>query len=181
MALPSRTIGTVGVYAGSFDPMTNGHVWMIDQALGLFDHLYVLVGTNPNKKHWFSTSERQRMAREICSGKSSRVSLYAPYVDKLPIDRYLVDWAKEQKATHLIRGIRNSSDLDFERVLRLFNGERAQNIETVFLMPPRNLSEVSSSFVKSLIGPVGWERTVTKYVPPVVLEALKDRAKNDGS
>lgn len=156
------------VYAGSFDPPTNGHLWMIQQGLVLFDRLIVAIGTNPSKRYTFSVEERADLLRQS-----------TPPDENLTVDsfdnRYLVDYAKEEGALYILRGIRSPGDFEYERVMRHINNDLAPTITTVFLMPPRELSQVSSSMVESLIGPQGWEQTVQRYVPGPVFEALKAR------
>ena len=156
------------VYAGSFDPLTNGHLWMIEQGLELFDRLIVAIGSNPHKSYTFSVASRLELLK---------ASL--PPSDRMEIEhfdnRYLVDYAKEKDAQYILRGIRTADDYEYERVMRHINADLAPDIDTIFLMPPRDIAELSSNMVKGLIGPDGWEDTVHRYVPPPVLETLKAR------
>jgi pantetheine-phosphate adenylyltransferase len=156
------------VYAGSFDPPTNGHLWMIQRGLEMFDRLIVAIGTNPSKDYTFSVDERLELLRRS-----------VPSCERLAVDRfnnrYLVDYAREKGADYILRGIRSSHDYEYERVMRHLNSDMAPGIITVFLMPPRDISELSSSNVKSLIGPRGWEETLRRYVPQPVFEALGRR------
>nr|XP_061803704.1 phosphopantetheine adenylyltransferase-like [Nerophis lumbriciformis] len=156
------------VYAGSFDPPTNGHLWMISRGLELFDRLVVAIGNNPAKTYTFSVEERIELLRESL-----------PSCERLTLDhfdnRYLVDYAKSCDAQFILRGIRSPQDYEYERVMRQINGDMAPEIDTVFLMPPRDIAELSSSMVESLIGPEGWEETVERYVPAPVFQALKTR------
>jgi len=154
------------VYAGSFDPLTNGHVWMIERGLQLFDHLYVAIGSNPAKTYTFSVDERLIMLRESLS---SCERLTISHFD----NRYLVDYAEEVGAHYILRGIRSQQDYEYERVMRHINSDMAPDIITSFLMPPRDIAELSSSMVKGLIGPDGWEDTVRRYVPPFVFQQLE--------
>lgn len=157
----------VVVYAGSFDPPTNGHLWMIRQANRMFDRVIVAVGTNPKKKPHFPLEKRLQMLRELTAGMS-RVSV-AQFSN-----RFLVLFAKSVKARFLLRGIRSSSDYAFEHEMRNINGDIDSKILAVFLMPPREISEISSSTVKELVGTRGWKRIVKKYVPQQVLKELTD-------
>lgn len=156
------------VYAGSFDPPTIGHLWMIQEGLRLFDRLIVAIGTNPQKSYTFNVEERLRL-----------LSASLPACERMEIasfdNRYLVDYAKSMDAKYILRGIRSPNDYEYERAMRLINADLAPEIGTVFLMPPRDIAELSSSMVKSLIGPEGWEATVQRYVPPPVFEALSSR------
>ncbi len=154
------------VYAGSFDPPTNGHLWMIEQGLEIFDRLIVAIGSNPAKSYSYTIPERLEMLRASLR-----------QFDRLEIvhfdNRYLVDYAAKMDAAYILRGIRSPNDYEYERVMRHINADMAPKITTVFLMPPRDIAELSSSMIKSLTGPVGWEDTVKRYVPPQVFEVLK--------
>jgi len=153
------------VYAGSFDPPTNGHLWMIQRGLELFDRLIVAIGTNPGKQYSFSVEQRLRLLKAS-----------VPSCERLEIshfdNRYLVDYAKQKKAAYILRGVRTGDDYEYERVMRHINADLAPEITTIFLMPPRDIAELSSSMVKGLIGPEGWEDTVRRYVPEPVFDAL---------
>lgn len=155
------------VYAGSFDPPTNGHLWMIEEGLRLFDHIYVAIGSNPSKKYTFSVEERIEML------KSS-----VPSCERLTIhhfdNKYLVNYTESVGAKYILRGIRNQNDYEYERVMRHINGDMAPDITTTILMPPRSISEISSSIVKGLIGPEGWQEILQRYVPQPVFEKLSE-------
>lgn len=163
------------VYAGSFDPLTNGHLWMIDQGARLFDKLIVAVGTNPDKTYTYSLECRMEMLREALENM--------PTVEVAHFhNRFLVDFAKEEKADYILRGIRTSTDYEYERGMRHLNNDMAPAITTIFLIPPRDIAELSSSMVKGLIGPVGWEEQVGRYVPAHVFEMMLDfYSQNTGS
>lgn len=155
----------LGVYAGSFDPLTVGHLWMIREGVRLFDHLIVALGVNPEKKPAFRVEDRVVMLRETCSEFSNlSVATYS--------NLYLIDYAQSVHATHILRGIRSAADYEYERPMRNINGDLDSKICTVFLMPPRDIAEVSSSMVKGLIGPAGWRKIVRKYVPEPVYRRL---------
>ena len=155
----------LGVYAGSFDPLTIGHLWMIEEGARLFESLIVAVGVNPDKKQTFSVEERLAMLRESCRPfRNVSVASFS--------NLYLIDYARSAGVTHILRGIRSAADYEFERTMRNINGDLDRKICTVFLMPPRDIAEVSSSMVKGLIGPTGWRNTVKKYVPPPVYRRL---------
>lgn len=160
------------VYAGSFDPPTNGHLWMIEKGLELFDHLYVAIGTNPSKSYTFDVDERIQLLRaSLPSCERLTVSHFK--------NRYLVDYATEVNAHYILRGIRSSSDYEYERVMRHINGDMIPEITTTFLMPPRDIAELSSSMIKGLIGPEGWEKIVHRYVPSAVFDHLVKRQHKD--
>jgi len=140
---------------------------MIEQGVALFDRLVVAVGINPEKRYTFSLEDRLTMLRHSLQRfPNLKVTSFS--------NSYLIDYAQAVGATHILRGIRAESDYEYERTMRNINGDLDPGICTVFLMPPRDIAEVSSSMVKGLIGPKGWRRVVRKYVPsPVYQHILK--------
>jgi len=157
-----------GVYAGSFDPPTNGHLWMMEQGAKLFDELIVAIGINPDKKYTFSLDERIEMLRKITKkSQNTTVDTYE--------NQFLVNYARSVGAGYILRGIRSESDYEYERVMRNINSDLDPNIVTVFLMPPREIAEISSSFVRGLVGPEGWEKIIKKYVPEPVYEKFLEK------
>ena len=156
------------VYAGSFDPPTNGHMWMVERGLEMFDRLIVAIGTNPSKNYSFSVDDRLELLR---ASTGPRERLEIAHFD----NRYLVDYAKKMDAKYMLRGIRSANDYEYERVMRHINFDMAPEITTVFLMPPRDIAELSSNMIKGLTGPTGWEETVRRYVPEAVFKALAAR------
>lgn len=157
--------GRSAVYAGSFDPLTIGHLWMIEQGAQLFDKLVVAIGINPDKKYAFTLDERLQMLRASTKQyKNVKVEAYS--------NQFLITYAQSIGATFILRGIRSQTDYEYERVMRNINGDLDQHITTIFLMPPRGIAEVSSSMVKGLIGPEGWEKIVKDYVPKAVFDKL---------
>ena len=163
-----RSMKRFGVYAGSFDPLTIGHVWMVEQGSRLFDRLTVAVGINPEKRYTFSLEERLEMLRESLKDyKNLSIDTFS--------NLYLIDYARSIGATHILRGIRSETDYEYERTMRNVNGDMDPDICSVFLMPPRDIAEVSSSMVKGLAGPNGWQNVVRKYVPEPVYRRFKER------
>lgn len=162
---PTKQRRRLGVYAGSFDPLTIGHLWMIEQGAQLFDKLIVAVGVNPDKRYTFPLEDRLKMLRESTAKLPNHsVASFS--------NLYLIDYAQSVGATHILRGIRSAGDYEFERNMRNINGDWDDGICSVFLMPPRNIAEVSSSMVKGLIGPKGWRKIVRQYVPAPVYRRL---------
>jgi len=157
----------LAVYAGSFDPLTIGHLWMIEQGVHLFDHLIVAIGINPNKSYTFTVEERLQMIRDS-TRKHRNLSVTSFSND------FLINYAQHAGATHILRGIRTESDYEYERTMRNLNGDLNANICTVFLMPPRGIAEISSSMVRGLVGPKGWQKLVRNYVPTPVYQKLLD-------
>lgn len=156
------------VYAGSFDPPTNGHLWMIERGLELFDILIVAIGENPSKHYTFTVEERLELLRQSTNPCERLVIVHFD-------NRYLVDFAKIMEADYILRGIRSTQDYEYERVMKHINSDMAPDIHTVFLMPPRDIAELSSNMVKGLCGPIGWEDSVRRYVPDPVMRALENR------
>jgi len=154
------------VYAGSFDPPTNGHVWMIDQGAQLFDELIIAVAKHPEKEYTFEIEERLAWLQEIAD-RHDNVKVASIQ------NEFLAHYAKRVDARFVIRGIRHEDDYQYERGMRYVNSDLNPDLTTVFLMPPRALCELSSSFVKGMIGPDGWESVVERYVPGSVFERLR--------
>ena len=156
------------VYAGSFDPITLGHLWMIEQGARLFDELVVAIGVNPDKRYLFTLAERMAMAQQVTG--------HLPNVRIASFENlFLVHYAKQIGASFILRGIRNEQDYQYERGMRYVNEELDGQITTVLLVPPRELVEVSSSFVKGLVGPENWQLILRKYVPEPVYQMFLER------
>ena len=148
---------TKGVYAGSFDPITKGHLWMIQNGAELFDELVVAIGINPDKKSTFSLDERVRMIKKA-TRDIPNVTIGSFQ------NQFLVNYASSINAGVILRGIRNEGDYGFERAMRHINSDLNPGITTAFLIPTREFSEVSSSLVKGLVGPDGWEEVIEGYI-----------------
>lgn len=153
------------LYAGSFDPTTHGHMWVVEQGARLFDELIVVIGQNPGKKCTWSIEDRRSMLTECCA--------HLPNVKVLRFEgRYLVRVAAELGAQYLLRGVRNSADFDYEQTIRNVNRDLEPRVETVVLITPRELAEVSSSTVRGMVGFEGWQDVVKRYVPGPVYERM---------
>jgi pantetheine-phosphate adenylyltransferase len=163
-----KTRDRIAVYAGTFDPVTLGHLWIIKVGSGLFDRLIVAVGTNPDKRCYFSFEDRMGMLQEALAGYKNIT------VDRFP-NKFLIKYAEGAGAKYILRGIRNTTDYEYEKTLNYVNRHLNPKIVTVSLLPPREMVEISSSAVRGLIGPEGWEKVVANYVPPCVLERLVSR------
>ena len=164
------------VYAGSFDPVTHGHLWMIGQGVALFDELIVAIGINPAKKCTFPLEDRLKTLDEVIWTELSG------FAEDIRVDsfesEFLVNYAGSVDADYILRGIRSVEDYGYERGIRHINSDLHPDITTVFLMPPREISEVSSSLVKGLIGPTGWQEVVKQYVPKVVYDLILSKEEN---
>ena len=163
MDTPSHPRLRRAVYAGSFDPVTHGHMHMIREGARMFDELVVAIGSNPDKRYTFGLDERLEFLRLSVAG-----------IENVKLDHFenmfLVDYANTLEADYILRGIRNPNDYEYERGMRHINEDMNPRVVTVFLIPPRQISEVSSSFVKGLVGPRGWERVVKEYLPAAIYD-----------
>lgn len=158
----------IAVYPGSFDPVTNGHVDVIERAAKLFGKVIVAAIRNPDKLPFFSLRERCQMLKE-CLG-------HLPNVKVASFDGLLVDYAKKVKAAALLRGLRAVSDFDYEFQMALTNRKMAPEIETFFLMTDYKYSYLSSSFVKQIARLGG---NLSGLVPTTVALRLKRRKKGE--
>jgi pantetheine-phosphate adenylyltransferase len=152
----------VAVYPGSFDPLTKGHLDIVQRASKIFEHVIVAVSNNPAKKHTFSVSERIDMVEHAVRD--------LPNVDVDTFSGLLVDYMKLKKAHVLIRGMRVVSDMDYEFQLASFNRRLYKDVETVFLMPDDQYTYLAASMVKE-VARLG--APVDAFVTPYVGRRLK--------
>jgi len=153
------------VYPGSFDPFTNGHLDVVDRALGIFDRLIVAVAANPEKRQpLFTVEERVKLIQESLKARE-RVEV-ATYTG------LTVEYARSRGATTLVKGLRAYSDFDAELQQALMNRKLAPDIHTVFLMSSFTHIFVSSSILKDIASYGG---KVSDLVPPPVARALKEK------
>ena len=152
------------VYPGSFDPLTNGHLDLIERSLRIFDEVIVAVVTNPAKTALFTDQERVEMIREAMRGfRDAQVVIF---------DGLLVDLVAKMGARVIIRGLRAVSDFEYEFQMALMNRKLREQIETVFLMPHEAYSYISSRLIKEVAGYGG---TVSGLVPPCVEKRLVEK------
>lgn len=156
----------IGVYPGTFDPITNGHLDIIKRAYQLFDKLYIVVPQNIGKNALFTTEERVKLIKEVL--------VDYPEIEVVATDKLTVEFAKSVNATAMIRGLRMVSDFDYELQLATINKKLDSTIETVFIMSSHEYSFLSSSSVKEI---AKFKRDVSIFVPDVVNEALKEKYK----
>jgi pantetheine-phosphate adenylyltransferase len=152
------------IYPGSFDPITNGHLDLIERGSRMFDRLVVSILRNESKEPLFSVEERMEMLREVVQGY--------PNVEVDSFDGLLVDYAANRGATVLIRGIRAISDYEYELQMALMNRRLRPEIETVFMMSGEAYSFISSRLVKEVFGLGG---NISGLVPPSVELRLRNR------
>ncbi|MGZ3457321.1 MAG: pantetheine-phosphate adenylyltransferase [Archangium sp.] len=149
------------IYAGSFDPLTNGHLSIIQRALQMFDRVIVAVAVNPKKVPLFTEEERKELIREACSD---------PRVEVDAFQGLLVEYAKARGVNVLLRGLRAVSDFEYEFQLANMNRKLAPGIETVFMMTGEDYFYVSSQLVREVASFGGDVQTL---VPPGVWKALR--------
>ncbi|MBR3926489.1 MAG: pantetheine-phosphate adenylyltransferase [Akkermansia sp.] len=154
------------IYAGSFDPPTNGHLWMISRGAEMFDALIVVLAVNPDKAGFLSIEERRRLLSSMVTGLPGNVRV------EVVKQGFLVDFASRVDASYLLRGIRNTIDFEYEKAMARMNARMQPDIQSVFLMPPSELEEISSSMVRGFVGLPGGERWVQACVPPCVAEVI---------
>jgi pantetheine-phosphate adenylyltransferase len=155
------------LYPGSFDPVTYGHLDILERATELFDKTIVTIAVNNKKETVFSGSERAELIKQCLKDKS--------WSDQVEVEQFtglLVDFAKQREAVTLIRGVRQVSDFEYEFRMALMNRRLAPEVETVFLMPDEQLTFVSASLVKEI---AYWDGDLSSFVPPHVSEALYDK------
>ena len=154
------------IYPGSFDPVTNGHLDVVERAEKLFDEVIVAVAHNDEKQPLFSLKERLDLLEQTV-GKINNVRI-------AQFEGLLVEFAIEQKASAVIRGLRAVSDFEFEFQMALMNRKLKDSVETIFLMPKEEYTYLSSRLVKE-IARLGAD--VSKFVPDVVARALGKKFK----
>jgi len=154
----------IALYPGTFDPITNGHIDLVERAAKLFDQVIVSIASNSKKNPFFTLDERIELAQEVLS--------HCPNVTVKGFSILLVDFAKEQNANILIRGLRAISDFEYEFQLASMNRNLAPEVESVFLMPADEYSFISSSLVKE-VALLGGD--VAKFVHPIINEALEKK------
>ena len=152
---------SVAIYAGSFDPPTNGHLDLMERAARLFPRVIVAIGVNPTRKALFDVEERLELLREMSAGLSN-----------VAVDSFqglLVDYARRQVARVIVRGLRVGTDLDYELQIAHANADLAPEIDTIFLPTRSNYGFVSASMVREIASHGG---DITRFAPANVCAAL---------
>ncbi len=155
----------IAIYPGTFDPITNGHLDIVDRALDLFDKVIIALAVNPGKEPVFTLEERIKMIKNCYPNHGSRVEVE-------PTSGLLVDYAHKRKAKAIVRGLRAVSDFDFEFQLALMNRKLEREVDTIFLMAGFRWIYISSSIIKDAARHGG---NVEDLVPPHVDVMLKKK------
>ena len=165
--MPTR-VQKIGVFPGQFDPITNGHLDVIRRGVGMFDHLVVAVGINPDKQEFFTINERVAMIKQLVKDLAGvRVEKYTGLT---------VDFARSVKATVILRGIRDVLDLRYEFQLAMAN-RAVGGIETVFIMTGDQYALTSSSLIRQVVALGGDVRSLSGLLPPLIIQKLREKQK----
>jgi pantetheine-phosphate adenylyltransferase len=152
------------IYPGSFDPLTNGHLDVLQRAAGIFDNLIIAVARDNSKQSLFTVEERVELIRNATADIDG--------IEVMPFDGLLVNFARQHNAIALVRGLRAVSDFEFEFQLALMNRKLEPNLETLFLMPREEYTYISSRLVKEICRLGGH---IEQFVPPNVAQALRSK------
>lgn len=156
----------IGIYPGSFDPLTYGHLDLIARGSKLFDLLYIAISINPEKKSLFTVEERKEML-EKCIGKYENVKV-------VTCDKLVAEFAKELNATAILRGLRAVTDFEYELQMASTNNILNPNVDTVFMMTKTEYSYFSSSMVKEI---ALFNGDISKFVPDFIAKMVYEKFK----
>jgi pantetheine-phosphate adenylyltransferase len=160
----------IGLYAGTFDPITNGHLDVLEAAARMCDRVVVAIGVHPGKKPLFDAGERKAM---IEKATASIARAYKIKVETITFDGLVITAAKKAKATLLIRGLRDGTDFDYEMQMSGMNGEMAPAIQTIFIPATPATRHVTGTLVRQIAAMGG---DVSKFVPDFVAKKLAAQA-----
>ena len=155
---------TIAIYPGTFDPLTNGHLSILNRSLKIFDKLILAILINPKKTPLFSLEERIMMIKEVLGDREN--------IEIDSFDGLLVDYAVKKGANVIVRGLRALSDFEFEFQLALMNRKLNRDVQSVFLMTDYKWFYISSTIIKEAASLNG---NISGLVPPVVCEKLKEK------
>jgi len=156
----------IAIYPGTFDPLTHGHLDLIERASKLFSKLIVVVGENTAKKPLFDVKERVYMIEQSIK-----------HLKNVSVDsnsELTVEYAKKHNVNILVRGVRAFADFEYEMQMALMNRKLDENIETVFLMPKNEYSYLNSSLIKGI---ADFDADINEFVPPIVVKMFKKKRK----
>lgn len=157
----------IGVYPGTFDPITHGHLDIVTRSLRVFEKIIVAVASNPTKHPMFDLPERLDMVTLVTKNVAQ--------VEVTTFDGLLVDFVQRRGASAIIRGLRAISDFEHEFQMALINRKLAKTVETVFLMPSEEYSYLSSTIIKDVAHHGG---SLTDFLHPEIAQRLKDRVRS---
>jgi len=157
-------MSNIAVYAGTFDPITYGHIDLIARAEQLFDHLIIAVAESPSKKPLFSLDERVNLVKQSLT-TSAKITVSG-------FDTLLLDFAKQHQANIILRGLRTATDFEYEFQLASMNRQLNSEIESLFLMPAEKYMSISSSLIREIAFLGG---DISPFVPPTVQTALRQK------
>jgi pantetheine-phosphate adenylyltransferase len=152
------------IYPGTFDPITNGHIDILERALKLFDKVIITIAQNSAKNPLFTEDERFELLNAVTK-RYGRVEVAM-------FDGLLVDYVRKQKAVAIIRGLRAMTDFEYELQMALMNRKLDDHVETIFLMPNEKYTYLSSNMVREI---ARFHGDVSKFVPPIVKKALQKK------
>ena len=155
---------TRAIYPGTFDPITCGHIDILERASKMFDHILLAIANSSRKNPMFTLDERVALAKDVCA--------HIPNVEVTGFSELMANFAKKQNANVLIRGVRSVADFEYEWQLANMNRHFAQDLESVFLLPSQNLSFVSSSLIKDVALHDG---DVSAFLPKSVAQAMMQK------
>lgn len=158
------------IYPGSFDPLTNGHLDILERSVKMFDKVVVTVAVNNKKTAVFTGKERIHLIKETIKNE--------PWAQKVEIEQFtglLIDYARQKEINILLRGVRQLSDFEYEFRMALTNRRLAPEIDTVFMMPDEQLTFISATIVKEI---AAWNGDLSSFVPDHVAKALKEKFRD---
>lgn len=163
-------MNNTAIYPGSFDPLTNGHLDILQRAVKMFNKVIVTIAVNNKKETVFTGDEREKLILEAIEDKE-----WAEKVEVVQFTGLLIDFARKQNVNVLLRGVRQISDFEYEFRMALANRRLAPEIDTLFLMPDEQLTFISATIVKEI---AAWNGDLSSFVPDHVAEALKEKYKS---
>ncbi len=160
--------GQIAIYPGTFDPITNGHVDVVERARAIFPHVIVLVARNSTKTPLFSSDERLAMTREVFKDRDG--------IEVDCLDGLLMDYALRRNASVIVRGLRAVSDFEYEFQMALTNRKLARSVDTLFLVPDERWTYLNSTIVRE-VARLGGD--VSEFVPPSVKRHLDEKVRRE--
>lgn len=150
-------MGRIALFPGSFDPVTNGHMDIVQKGLDIFEHIIIGIGNNADKKYMFSIDQRESWLNSIFKNE--------PRVEVKKYSGLTVDFCKQQNAMFILRGLRNASDFEFEKAIAHMNHAIAPKVETIFVLSDLKFGAISSSIVRDIFRNNG---DISQFVPPQI-------------